>query len=105
MVQKAVMKFWIVFLSVFLCSWGLAQTPFNAEQGKGLYDNYCQTCHGEDMVNPGTASYDLRKFPKDGKSRFFESLINGKNGMPSWKGVIALDDMERLWLYVLTKGK
>ena len=99
------MKFWIVVLLVFFCSWGLAQTPFTAEQGKELYDNYCQACHGEDMVNPGTVSYDLRKFPKDGKSRFLESVSNGKNGMPSWKGVIALGDMERLWLYVLTQGK
>jgi hypothetical protein len=50
-------------------------------------------------------SYDLRKFPKDGKARFIDSVSNGKNGMPSWKSAIALEDMERIWLYVLTQGK
>jgi hypothetical protein len=81
------------------------QTPFTAQQGKELYDNYCQTCHGEDMVNPGTVSYDLRKFPEGSKSRFLASVSNGKNGMPSWKSVIKPEDMERLWLYVLTRGQ
>jgi hypothetical protein len=57
------------------------------------------------MVNPGTVSYDLRKFPKESKIRFLESVSNGKNGMPSWKGVLSGDDLERLWLYVLTRGQ
>lgn len=82
-----------------------AQQTFTAQQGKELYDNNCQTCHGEDMVNPGTVSYDLRKFPKESKGRFLDSVSNGKNGMPSWKSVLSGDDMERLWLYVLTRGQ
>jgi mono/diheme cytochrome c family protein len=84
---------------------GHAESQLTAEQGKALYDNYCQTCHGEDMVNPGTVSYDLRKFPEGSKSRFLESVSNGKNGMPSWKSVVTPEDMELLWLYVLTRGQ
>jgi mono/diheme cytochrome c family protein len=84
---------------------GHAESRFTAEQGKVLYDNYCQTCHGEDMVNPGTVSYDLRKFPEGSKARFLASVSNGKNGMPSWKSVVTPEDMERLWLYVLTRGQ
>jgi len=84
---------------------GHAEGLLTAEQGKALYDNNCQTCHGEDMVNPGTVSYDLRKFPEGSKSRFLESVSNGKNGMPSWKSVLTRDDIEQLWLYVLTRGR
>ncbi len=88
-----------------VCNIGHAEGRFTAEQGKVLYDNYCQTCHGEDMVNPGTVSYDLRRFPEGSKARFLESVSNGKNGMPSWKSVVTPEDMERLWLYVLTRGQ
>jgi mono/diheme cytochrome c family protein len=99
------LKYFIVLTSLLGCSLSFAQLPLTAEQGKELYDNNCQTCHGEDMVNPGTVSYDLRKFPADSKSRFLESVSNGKNGMPSWKTVLSRDDMERLWLYVMTRGR
>jgi len=102
---KLVIKYCFVVSLVLFSSLGFAQTNFTSAQGKDLYDNYCQTCHGEDMVNPGTVSYDLRKFPKDGKARFIDSVSNGKNGMPSWKSALALEDMERIWLYVLTQGK
>jgi mono/diheme cytochrome c family protein len=99
------MKFVLLFLGVICFQVSIAQNVYSAEQGKTLYDINCQTCHGEDMVNPGTVSYDLRKFPKESKSRFLESVSNGKNGMPSWKSVLSMDDLEHLWLYVMTRGK
>jgi mono/diheme cytochrome c family protein len=74
-----------------------------AELGKGIYENTCSTCHGPDMVNPGTVSYDLRKFPKDGKARFVNSVMNGKGqGMPAWKDVVKPEEVEQLWAYVQT---
>jgi mono/diheme cytochrome c family protein len=74
--------------------------------GKALYAHDCSHCHGFNMVNPGTISYDLRRFPHDQKDRFVESVIYGKNGrMPPWGDAVSLDDIDALWAYVLTGGK
>lgn len=81
-----------------------------AEQGHDLYDEYCATCHGRDMVNPGGVSFDLRRFPKDGPKdgfeRFRNSVLNGKGQtMPAWRDKLADEDVAVLWSYVQTGGK
>jgi mono/diheme cytochrome c family protein len=76
-----------------------------ALEGKALYAEHCLHCHGLNMVNPGTVTYDLRAFPHGQKDRFVDSVINGKAGvMPPWGDVISLDDIDALWAYVLTGG-
>jgi len=76
-----------------------------AAKGKDLYDIHCAGCHGPDMVNPGTVSYDLRRFPRDARNRFTGSVLNGKPpGMPAWRGVVAPEEVDLLWAYVLTGG-
>ena len=74
-------------------------------KGKALYAHHCSHCHGFNMVNPGTISYDLRQFPHDDKPRFVHSVIYGKNGrMPQWGDALSLDDIDDLWAYVRTGG-
>jgi mono/diheme cytochrome c family protein len=76
------------------------------ERGRALYSRHCSHCHGFNMVNPGTISYDLRKFPKDEEARFLNSVTNGKNGrMPPWGSVLSRQEMESIWAYVVTGGK
>jgi mono/diheme cytochrome c family protein len=76
-----------------------------ALKGKGLYAHYCSHCHGFNMINPGTLTYDLRNFPHDQKERFVLSVAGGKNGrMPPWGDILSLDDIDALWAYVLTEG-
>ncbi len=66
-----------------------------------VYDDLCAMCHGQDMVNPGIASFDLRKFPKDDFDRFRNSVLNGKGAsMPAWRGKVGDDDLVLLWAYV-----
>jgi mono/diheme cytochrome c family protein len=80
--------------------------PEEIEQGKVLYAHHCSHCHGFNMVNPGTISYDLRQFPHDDKARFLNSVSNGKNGrMPPWGAVLSTDEMNQIWAYILTGGK
>ena len=57
------------------------------------------------MVNPGTSSFDLRKFPQDDRARFVESVMHGKNTMPAWGDILTPDEIEALWAYVRTGGK
>ncbi len=79
----------------------LAQTNDMADKGERIYNNYCQTCHGESLINSGQ-SFDLRKLKVSEKSRFENSVQNGKNQMPPWKGVISPSDMEFIWAYIRT---
>ena len=83
-----------------------AAGPDLALKGKGLYAHYCSHCHGFNMINPGTLTYDLRRFPHDQKERFVFSVAGGKNGrMPPWGDILSLDDIDALWAYVLTEGR
>ena len=75
------------------------------ENGDMLFNSICAHCHGPNMVNPGTFSFDLRKFPHDDRARFFNSVRNGKNNMPPWKDILKPDEIEAIWAYVRTGGK
>ncbi len=76
-----------------------------AAKGKMVYAQHCSHCHGFNMVNPGTISFDLRRFPPDDKARFVHSVTEGKNGrMPPWGDLLKADEVEELWAYVKTGG-
>jgi mono/diheme cytochrome c family protein len=81
--------------------------PTRAEfaEGADLFAAICSHCHGPHMVNPGTVSFDLRKFPHDDEARFFNSVRNGKNSMPPWKDILKPDEIAAVWAYVRTGGK
>ena len=74
-------------------------------RGRLLYAQTCSHCHGPNMVNPGTISYDLRRFPSDSPERFRNSVINGKGGMPALRGVLKAEELDLLWAYVRSRGK
>jgi cytochrome c55X len=85
------------------CALAQAPAPEKVERGRDLYAQHCETCHGPEMVNPGTVSFDLRKFPPNAKERFFNSVTNGKsNGMPAWGRVIVPEDVDSLWAYIMS---
>ncbi|MEM9063558.1 MAG: c-type cytochrome [Pseudomonadota bacterium] len=74
------------------------------KKGKAAYDQLCGKCHGKDMVNPGTGSFDLRKFPLDQKQRFYDSVNNGWGDMPAWADVLFEGELDAIWAYVATNG-
>jgi mono/diheme cytochrome c family protein len=78
-----------------------APTPEQVDQGREIYEENCQTCHGRDMVSSGTVTFDLRKFPKDDANRFRSSVLNGKGtAMPAFQGRLSDEDVSLLWAYV-----
>jgi mono/diheme cytochrome c family protein len=92
------------------CAVSLAQASVGDEEsaaarGKQLFAATCSRCHGPNMVNPGTVSYDLRKFPPTEKDRFRNAVLNGKGAMPGWQSSLSDEDIDALWMYVLTGGK
>ena len=74
------------------------------DEGRGLYQELCEKCHGKDMANPGLA-FDLRKFPANDAQRFSNSVLNGKGpAMPAWKEQLTPQDVDALWAYVKSGG-
>lgn len=72
--------------------------------GEKTYRDICSHCHGPKMVNPGTNSYDLRKWPVENKDDFVTSVLNGKGDMPAWGDILLPEEVEALWRYVATRG-
>jgi mono/diheme cytochrome c family protein len=78
-----------------------ALDPGAAKEGSSLYENYCATCHGEQLHNTsGGVTFDLRRLRPDEHERFVHSVLNGKNQMPPWRGVLDDNQIEDIWAYI-----
>jgi cytochrome c55X len=77
--------------------------PVKIDLGKAIFAERCSHCHGPNMVNPGTITPDLRRFPDD-HDRFVHTVKNGKNNrMPPWGDVLNDDEIADLWAYVASR--
>jgi mono/diheme cytochrome c family protein len=73
------------------------------DQGKQTFAQKCSHCHGPNMVNSGTITPDLRRFPDD-EPRFATAVKQGKNGrMPPWGDILNDNDISALWAYVSSR--
>jgi mono/diheme cytochrome c family protein len=71
-----------------------------AARGERLYNKNCATCHGDDLQNNSGIAFDLRRLKADEHARFVNSVLHGKNAMPSWQGVLTPPQLEDLWAYI-----
>ena len=98
----------IVATSSILSTAALAQQDENAahgqvDLGKTTFAQKCSHCHGPNMVNSGTVTPDLRRFPDD-QPRFVTTVKQGKNGrMPPWGDILSDDEITALWAYVSSR--
>jgi mono/diheme cytochrome c family protein len=83
------------------CAPALAQQQEKLNVGAELYARNCSACHGARMLDPQGA-FDLRKFPRGERERFVNSVTKGKNQMPPWGDLLKPDEVEALWLYVIS---
>jgi mono/diheme cytochrome c family protein len=80
---------------------GTAQAK--VDQGKAIYAERCSHCHGPNMVNAGTITPDLRRFPDD-RQRFVNTVKLGKNNrMPPWGDILSDDEIADLWAYLSSR--
>ncbi|MSQ51806.1 MAG: cytochrome c [Betaproteobacteria bacterium] len=77
-----------------------AQDKAKIQAGETVYNNYCQTCHGDRLVSSGQ-TFDLRRLRAEDRARFELSVVNGKGQMPPWKGVLDTQQIDQVWNYVL----
>jgi cytochrome c6 len=104
----------IFLAAVFACSAAQSNSPTEAKPaafaaddiaaGSVQYNRTCAQCHGRNMVNSGTTSYDLRRFPVDQVDRFLLSVNKGKGNMPSFETALTPDQIKVLWAYVGSRG-
>ena len=71
-----------------------------AAKGETIYEKYCETCHGVGLENNSGVSFDLRRLRAEEHDRFVNAVLNGKNAMPSWRGVLNEAAIDALWAYV-----
>jgi len=76
-----------------------AQDAAKIEAGENVYNTNCQICHGEQLVNTGQ-TFDLRRLKDNDRPRFENSVRNGKNQMPPWKGKLTDEEIDQLWNYI-----
>ena len=76
------------------------QTPL-AQAGAAVYALRCSGCHGVDLNNTsGGQVFDLRRLRPDDRERFVNSVISGKDNMPSWYGILTPDEIDSVWAYI-----
>jgi mono/diheme cytochrome c family protein len=76
-----------------------AQDGAKIEAGENVYNTNCQICHGEQLVNTGQ-TFDLRRLKDNERPRFENSVRNGKNQMPPWKGKLTDEEIDQVWNYI-----
>jgi mono/diheme cytochrome c family protein len=69
------------------------------EAGENVYNNNCQNCHGDRLVNTGQ-TFDLRRLTAGDRARFDTSVRNGRNQMPPWKDVLSDEEIDQVWHYI-----
>lgn len=70
--------------------------------GKRAYARFCSHCHGLNLKNPGTASFDLRKWPDGAHDRFVETVMKGKGDMPAWGDILHPDEIQAIYIYIIS---
>lgn len=73
-----------------------------ATKGRTLFNQTCAHCHGVNRVTVGNTSFDLRGFPKGEKRRFIDSVLDGKDQMPAWRGKLNKKEVDQLFAYVIS---
>lgn len=114
MTEKMFMRTAATFAAVVAISAALSAAAFAQQQdgeaahspidlGKMTFAQKCSHCHGPNMVNSGTITPDLRRFPDD-QPRFVTTVKQGKNGrMPPWGDILSDDEITALWAYVSSR--
>jgi mono/diheme cytochrome c family protein len=80
----------------------MSDTYDNVGHGQALYINNCVVCHGEDGALGAGGSKNLQLSMKD-KYEMATIILNGKNGMPAFKGYLSDEEVMATVAYIKTK--
>jgi mono/diheme cytochrome c family protein len=75
------------------------QDKAKIDAGEHVYSDNCQVCHGDGLVI-SRQFFDLRRLTANDRARFENSVLNAKNQMPPWKGVLSDEEIDQVWYYI-----
>jgi mono/diheme cytochrome c family protein len=79
-----------------------ASAADSAAAGAPLYERYCASCHGANLVPPESV-FDLRDLAPSDKQRFATAVVRGKSSMPAWGTLLTPEQIGTLWNFVMSK--
>jgi len=93
----------VMFLATF-------DYKMDSSKGEQLFQNYCVSCHGENLDGRGPVSKMLDPLPRDFRpqfvatyeDRFKTSILEGVKGtaMPPWKNILSDEEIDALIQYI-----
>ena len=88
-------------LSVWLAIAAWAQEPDRAkiDAGETVYGTYCAPCHGDQLVSTGQFP-NLRRLTPVDRVKFENTVRDGRNQMPPWRGVVSDEQIDQIWAYI-----
>jgi mono/diheme cytochrome c family protein len=101
--MQSMLRLSLVVCALTAASSAFAQDQSMIEAGAEVYKTHCAECHGERLVNPGSA-FDLRRLGPDERARFDTSVTEGKGQMPAWGGLLSAEEFDQLWAYIRSKA-
>ena len=85
-----------------------AVTHANAQDaaaiGEEVYEQHCQSCHGEKLRSTG-ALPDLRELGENDREKFNKMVMEGRGQMPAWQGIVSQQELDQLWAYVRSRAR
>ncbi len=72
--------------------------------GEEVYEQHCQSCHGEKLRSAG-AIPDLREFGANDRAKFDKMVLEGRGQMPAWQGIVSAEELDQLWAYVRSRAR
>jgi mono/diheme cytochrome c family protein len=92
----------LVGLLALMTSHALAQD--DASIGEEVYEQHCQTCHGEKLRSAG-AIPDLRELRESDREKFEKMVMEGRGQMPAWQGIVSPEELGQIWAYVRSRAR
>lgn len=72
--------------------------------GEEVYEQHCQSCHGEKLRSAG-AIPDLRDLGENDREKFDKMVMEGRGQMPPWQGIVSPQELDQLWAYVRSRAR
>jgi mono/diheme cytochrome c family protein len=81
-----------------------ANAQDQAAIGEEVYEQHCQSCHGEKLRSAG-ALPDLRDLGEKDRAKFDQMVMEGRGQMPAWQGIVSPQELDQLWAYVRSRAR
>jgi mono/diheme cytochrome c family protein len=97
-----IMQWFLLVALLVLTTHASAQDA--AAIGEEVYEQHCQSCHGEKLRSAGEIP-DLRDLGANDREKFDKMVMEGRGQMPAWQGIVSPLELDQLWAYVRSRAR